>query len=77
MPIGTAFKFNGGATQYLGGAIYVPSGAVNFSGAAGSSTNCTQLIGNTVTFTGNSNFALNCNNYGTKPFSPLVVKLTS
>jgi len=32
-----------------------------------------------VTFTGNSGFALelNCNNYGTKPFSPLVVKLTS
>jgi hypothetical protein len=76
MPIGTSFKFNGGATQYLGGAIYVPAGAVSFSGGASTSTNCTQLIGNTVTFTGNSGFALNCNNYGTKPFSPLVVKLT-
>jgi hypothetical protein len=31
----------------------------------------------TVTFTGNSSFALNCNGYGTKPFSPLMVKLTS
>jgi hypothetical protein len=74
---GTEFKFNGGSTQYLGGAIYVPTGAVSFAGGAGTSTSCTQLIGNTITFTGNSSFALNCNNYGTKPFSPLVVKLTS
>jgi len=77
IPEGTEFKFNGGANQYLGGAIYVPTGAVDFAGGAGSSTSCTQLIGNTITFTGNSSFALNCNNYGTKPFSPLVVKLTS
>lgn len=77
MPTGTAFKFNGGATQYFGGAIYLPKGAVSFSGGASTGTNCTQLIGSTVTFTGNSGFALNCNNYGTKPFGPLVLKLTS
>jgi hypothetical protein len=77
MSTGTTFTFNGGATQYLGGAIYLPKAAVSFSGGAATSTNCTQLIANTVTFTGNSGFALNCNNYGTKPFSPLVVKLTS
>ena len=77
MPVGTDFKFNGGANQYLGGAIYVPKGAVSFAGGMGTSTNCTQLIGDTVTFTGNSKFALNCNGYGTKPFSPLMVKLTS
>jgi hypothetical protein len=77
MPTGTSFTFNGGATQYLGGAIYLPKGAVSFSGGASTSTSCTQLIGNTITFTGNSGFALNCNNYGTKPFSPLVVKLTT
>ena len=51
--------------------------AVSFSGGASTGTNCTQLIASTVTFTGNSGFALNCNNYGTKPFSPQVVKLTS
>jgi hypothetical protein len=77
MPEGTTFTFNGGATQYLGGAIYLPSAAVSFSGGASTSTSCTQLIGNTVTFTGNSGFALNCNNYGTKPFSPLVLRVTS
>lgn len=77
IPTGTAFSFNGGATQYLGGAIYLPTAAVSYSGGANTGTSCTQLIGNTVTFTGNSAFALNCNNYGTKPFSPAVVKLTS
>ncbi len=71
------FQVQWRATQYFGGAIYVPSGAVSFAGGASTSTNCTQLIASTVTFTGNSGFALNCNNYGTKPFSPQVVKLTS
>lgn len=77
MPIGTDFKFNGGANQYLAGAIYVPNGALSFAGGMGTSTSCTQLIGDTITFTGNSSFALNCNGYATKPFSPLMVKLTS
>ncbi len=77
MPAGTSFKFNGGSTQYLGGAIYVPTGDVSFSGGAGTSTSCTQLIARSVVFTGNSQFAINCNSYGTKPFSPLVVKLQS
>ncbi len=77
MPVGTSFKFNGGASQYLGGSIYVPKGAIQFSGGAGTSTSCTQIIGNTVTFTGNSNVAINCSSYKTKPFSPLVVRLVS
>jgi hypothetical protein len=77
MPTGTSFKFNGGATQYFGGAIYVPNGAIDFAGGVGTSTSCTQIIGNTVTFTGNSNVAINCSNHKTQPFSPLVVRLLS
>jgi hypothetical protein len=77
IPVGTTFKFNGGANQYLGGAIYVPTGAINFSGGASTSTSCTQIIGNTVTFMGNSALAINCSNYETKPFSAAVLKLTS
>ena len=67
MPLGTTFKFNGGAGQILGGAVYLPEGAVNYSGGASTSTNCTQLIGDTITFSGNSNLAINCSSYGTKP----------
>jgi len=77
IPVGTTFKFNGGATQYLGGAVYVPTGAISYTGGAGTSTSCTQIIGDTISFSGNSALAVNCSSYGTKPFSPLVVKLTS
>jgi Flp pilus assembly protein TadG len=77
IPLGTTFKFNGGATQYLGGAVYVPTGAISYAGGAGTSTTCTQIIGNTISFVGNSSLAINCSSYATKPFSPLVVKLVS
>jgi hypothetical protein len=76
MPVGTTFKFTGGGTQYFGGAVYLPTAAIQFSGGGGTSSSCTQIIGDTVTFTGNSALAINCSSYGTKPFSPLQVKLT-
>jgi len=77
IPLGTTFRFNGGANQYLGGAVYVPTGTISFSGGAGTSTSCTQIIGDIVTFVGNSSLAINCSSYGTKPFSPSILKLTS
>jgi Flp pilus assembly protein TadG len=76
-PQGTAFKFNGGANQYFAGAIYVPTGAVNFSGGANTSTTCTQVIGDTVTFTGNSNLAIDCSQYNTRPFSSKTMRVAS
>ena len=76
-PQGTSFKFNGGANQYFAGAIYVPTGAVNFSGGANTSTTCTQVIGDTVTFTGNSNLAIDCSRYNTRPFSSKTMRLSS
>jgi Flp pilus assembly protein TadG len=77
IPVGTTFKFNGGANQYLGGATYVPTGAINYSGGMGTSTNCMQIIGDTINFTGNSNVAINCSSYKVRPFSPLIVRLVS
>jgi Flp pilus assembly protein TadG len=77
IPAGTSFKFNGGATQYLGGAIYVPTGAVTFAGGANTSTSCTQIIGDTVTFVGNSNLAIDCSHYNTRPFSTKVMRVAS
>jgi Flp pilus assembly protein TadG len=75
MPTGTTFKFNGGATQYFGGAIYLPKGAINYAGGANTSTGCTQLIGDTVTFTGNSSLSIDCSAYKTKPIGSAVAKL--
>ena len=77
IPVGTAFKLNGGSTQSFGGAIYVPTGAISYSGGSGTSTSCTQIIGDTVTFTGNSNVAINCSSYQTRPFGPTSLRLIS
>jgi Flp pilus assembly protein TadG len=57
MPVGLNYKINGGSTQVLTGAIYLPEAAVFYAGNT-SANNCLQLIGDTVTFTGNSNIAI-------------------
>jgi len=77
MPVGTNFDFNGGASQYIGGAIYFPKGAVTFAGGAGTSASCTKLIADTVKFTGNSDFAIDCKAFGVKAFGPMGVRLAS
>lgn len=66
MPISTTFKFNGGVDQVLGGAVYIPHGAVQYAGGASTSVHCTQLIGDTVTFVGNSELKVDCSAYGTR-----------
>lgn len=77
MPAGTSFKFNGGATQNLDGAIYVPKGAISYSGGTGASTSCTKIIGDTVDFTGNSSLVTNCDSYDIKKFGVPIVWLAS
>jgi Flp pilus assembly protein TadG len=77
MPVGTAFKLNGGSSQVFGGAIYLPTGAISYSGGASTSSSCTQIIGDTVTFTGNSKIAINCSSYQTQPFGPTNLRLAS
>ncbi len=51
--------FNGGTTENINGAIYLPSQTVNYSGGSATSVNgavtkCTQLIGYDINFTSNS-----------------------
>ena len=76
-PLGTSFQFNGGSSQYLGGAVYLPRADVSYAGGASSSSSCTQLIASTVSFKGNADFALNCSGYGTKSIGPSVIRLIS
>jgi hypothetical protein len=66
MPAGTVFKLDGGAGQGFGGAVYLPKGALDYAGGASVNTTCTQVIGDTVTFTGNAQLAVNCAGYGTQ-----------
>jgi Flp pilus assembly protein TadG len=65
MPVGTAFSLEGGGTQNFGGAIDLPKAALKFSGGNGTTTSCTQIIADTITFTGSSNVQVNCAALGT------------
>jgi hypothetical protein len=58
-------KFNGGSSQNITGAVYMPSQTVDYTGGAtaGGSV-CTQIIGDQVNFSGNSNLQDNCTGYG-------------
>ena len=67
-PVGTTYKFNGDSSTNYTGAIYAPTGAITWSGGQGTSTSCTQVIGDTVNFGGGgSNLAVNCQDDGTRP----------
>ncbi len=63
-PVGNDSKFNGGSAQSVSGAIYFPSGIVEFAGGAATGSGCTQLVANEVDFKGNSNLEINCTGYG-------------
>jgi Flp pilus assembly protein TadG len=75
-PVGLDFKLNGGGSQIIGGAIYLSKGAIEYAGGADSSSNCTQMIGDTIKWTGNAKFAINCAGYGTKPIGMASLRLT-
>ncbi len=64
-------NINGNSNTYFGGAIVAPSMAINFSGTgvSGTAANCTQIIGDTITFVGNSSVSSDCGAYGTATIS--------
>lgn len=70
MPVGTSFKLNGGSSQNLSGAVYLPEAAVKYAGTTGQGTaNCLQLIGDTITFIGTSTVAISgCGNFNLSTF---------
>ncbi len=69
---------NGTSTTYFGGAIVAPGEAVGFSGTgvSGNGHNCTQIIGDTVSFLGNTTVDSDCSSYGTKKIEPAVMGAT-
>lgn len=74
-PTGTVYKFTGGAGQYFGGAVYLPKGALNYSGGASSANGCNEVIADTISFTGATNLAINCSGYGTQTIGVPTAKL--
>jgi Flp pilus assembly protein TadG len=75
-PLGTTYKLNGGSAQVFNGAVYLPEGATEYTGGTNTSgPACTQLVSDTITFTGNSNFAIDCGSRGTKPIGSMTGRL--
>ncbi len=60
------FSFTGGSNLRIVGAIDLPTAAVTYSGSSISNSPCTQLIANTIDFTGSASFANNCASAGTR-----------
>lgn len=58
----------GGGNLNITGAIYFPNNPVSYSGgtSAGGASQCTQLIANTITFTGGATLQQNCQSAGTR-----------
>ena len=60
----------GGASVSLTGVIYFPNAALTISGGVkANSSNCLELIANTITLTGGSTFGSTCTSYGATTFS--------
>jgi Flp pilus assembly protein TadG len=75
MPVGTNFSLEGGGTQNFGGAIDLPKANLKFSGGNGTTTSCTQIIADTITFTGSSNVQVNCAALGTSAIGVTTAQL--
>jgi len=75
MPTSNTYKFNGGDNQIIGGAVYIPKGTLQYAGGNTTDTNCTQVIGDTVSFVGNSVLKINCGGSGTKPIGVSMASL--
>jgi hypothetical protein len=57
-------KFNGNASSKMTGAIYFAGGEVDYQGDFSGLNGCTQVIGNTVEWTGNTSISVDCSAYG-------------
>lgn len=58
-------SIQGGSTQNITGAIYMPTSDLTYAGGATANNGCTQLIAKTITINGNSTLSANCEGSGT------------
>jgi len=67
-PSSTSMSLGGGSNQSYTGALYFPSTSLSFGGDA-TTVACTQIIAQTISFSGNSSFNSSCSGVGTKPIT--------
>jgi len=59
-----ALIINGDSTSFFEGAIYAPSGHVEFAGSGTVGGGCTQIVAATIEFTGDANIGTDCTGTG-------------
>lgn len=64
--VGAAHSINGTAGSRLNGAVYLPSGDLDYSGNFSGANGCTQIVTRRVTFIGNSSLSVDCSAAGTR-----------
>jgi len=69
-------QINGNSSSTFSGAFYFPSQRVTFNGTSGMTTDCVQMVGWQVTFSGNTNISNNCPN-GPGGFDGQMVRLVA
>jgi Flp pilus assembly protein TadG len=71
-------KFNGTASSKLTGAIYSAGGKIDYQGNFSGLNGCTQVVGATVEWTGNTTVSVDCEDYGLRTLPVLtLVRLTA
>lgn len=58
--LGEVVQLNGNSSSVLQGAIYIPQNQITFNGTTGMNTNCLQLVGQRLVFSGNSRITNVC-----------------
>jgi len=67
---------NGDSTSFFEGAIYAPSGHVEVAGSGSVGGGCTQVVANTIEFTGDAGMGTDCTGTGVDPiFTKQLVTL--
>ena len=64
--VGTQHTINGTAGSRLNGAVYLPSGDLDYRGNYSGSNGCTQIVTRRIVFSGNSSLSVNCSAAGTR-----------
>lgn len=59
--------FNGNASSYLTGVLYFPKQDITYSGNFSGNHGCTQIVANTIVWTGNTRFSVDCSAEGLEP----------
>jgi hypothetical protein len=62
-------KISGTSGSVVQGAVYFPTGDLEYSGSSAATNGCTQLIANTIAFNGTSAVRSSCANAGTRTLS--------